>query len=1245
MSPPRVSPAPSPAASERPAPLDLTDVVARAPFAFRVHDGRARVDRANYRVSDEADGVAFSAVREADESTRRDEATLHLRTASMTRGHRSIGRGSLATIDANGDRIVDRGSVVERFRADEAGVEQTWTFATKPAGEGDVVVEVRASGLELVATNDSGLHFASESGLGVRYGHATFVDADGRRTSVPVADRDSIRMRIPADAIDGARYPAVLDPIIGPEFGIDEPVAVPSNAIATAPTSAFGGGVYLVVWAETQDVYAVRVSTGGVVQDAAAFVVTNAAYDQATPRVAFDGTNFVVVWSDRRSNTSWDVYGARVSTAGAVLDANGIAITTAASDQVAPDVAFGGGGLFVVWEDRSAANPDLYGARMTTAGVVTDVTALPIVTSASKSTVPRLEFDGTNFLVAFLDETASTTDVAACRVSTAGLPLDGDGIRLTTDATSDQAPLVAWNGTDYLIAWTRAGTGTDVVHTRVATDGTLVDAAPVTTAGDVNDQSLVDVASDGDGFLVLYRSPSESDSVRAIRVAPGSAVSPAGGIGLAASTWIEGTLASNGTDYFVVYSSTATSPVQYVGTRLDATNALLDTPRVLVSKQWNSTSTTAVASDGTQFLVVYNDSRDGGDVYAVRVSATGTVLDPVGIPVAIGAGGRYVRNVAFDGMSFQVAVAGSSNLYTYRVSPAGVVTGPDTTLDSGSLPALSPASPSGAGMASNRTNTLVTTDAYWSNFGFPERRLDVRTVSRAGVKSSAETLATNEGLPDPAIATNGTDYLVVYHSGGDIRARRVSGAGGNVGNVITVSAAASSQADPAVAFDGTNYVVAWADRRNTTYSEIYAARVSSAGTVLDAAGVRIAGVATADRYAPTLARVGNGVYLTWKDYRNTSTALFGARLDASLMSLDGTGVELQHDTEGWGPASVAFASGRAMIVYGLPDPNAAKRMHTFGRIVCVGTSDATCDGIDDDCDGTSDEDFTPYYSSCGMGECSASGTVTCSNGHPVDSCVAGTPTTDNDCDGWDDDCDGTPDDAYGTVQSSCGLGVCTSSGTRTCENWGIVDSCVPGAPTGSDTNCNAVDEDCDGHTDDGFSGVVMSCGPGICATAGLTRCSSGTVVLVCTPPPGAPRDDDCDGFDDDCDQVPDDDFAQAAPRCGIGACVRTGTIACVAGSVKTTACVPGAPIGPDTTCDGIDDDCDGAVDDDTHCASDASVGDGGTATPPDAGCACTTAGAPGAPLAPTFALLAMLAIVRAAMLMRRRGMDRDRSRR
>ncbi len=136
------------------------------------------------------------------------------------------------------------------------------------------------------------------------------------------------------------------------------------------PDVAFGKGVYLVVWQEGEamagvkdtNISAARVSADGKPLDQQGFAVCSAAGFQAYPMVAFDGANFLVAWQDYRNGRDWDLYAARVSPDGKVLDADGFAVAAAPGNQIYPAVASDGkGSSLIVWSDvRPGFQPELY---------------------------------------------------------------------------------------------------------------------------------------------------------------------------------------------------------------------------------------------------------------------------------------------------------------------------------------------------------------------------------------------------------------------------------------------------------------------------------------------------------------------------------------------------------------------------------------------------------------------------------------------------------------------------------------------------------------------------------------------------------------------------------------------------------------------------------------------------------------------------------------------------------------------
>ena len=116
-----------------------------------------------------------------------------------------------------------------------------------------------------------------------------------------------------------------------------------------------------------------------------------------------------------------------------------------------------------------------------------------------------------------------------------------------------------------------------------------------------------------------------------------------------------------------------------------------------------------------------------------------------------------------------------------------------------------------------------------------------------------------------------------------------------------------------------------------------------------------------------------------------------------------------------------------------------------------------CNGVDDDCDTSVDEDFGTI--TCGSGACQRTVNA-CAFGSPG-VCMPGSPAAET-CNNVDDDCNGTVDDGLGTI--TCGLGACQRTAPA-CVS-GAAGVCTPGTPTTE--ICNGIDDDCNGVIDDGL---------------------------------------------------------------------------------------------------------------------------------------------------------------------------------
>ena len=73
------------------------------------------------------------------------------------------------------------------------------------------------------------------------------------------------------------------------------------------------------------------------------------------------------------------------------------------------------------------------------------------------------------------------------------------------------------------------------------------------------------------------------------------------------------------------------------------------------------------------------------------------------------------------------------------------------------------------------------------------------------------------------------------------------------------------------------------------------------------------------------------------------------------------------------------------------------------------------------------------------------------------------------CDGIDNDCDGSIDETFTELGETCstGAGACASAGEYVCSDDGLSASCdaVAGTPAASETCSNGIDDNCDGLID------------------------------------------------------------------------------------------------------------------------------------------------------------------------------------
>jgi len=298
---------------------------------------------------------------------------------------------------------------------------------------------------------------------------------------------------------------------------------------AQQPAIAFGAGLFLVAWADWKDgrpvIYGTRVTQTGVVLDPNAIRIGPAVQGES-PAVAFDGHNFLVVSQRYRPTypAYGTVYGARVTPGGTVLDPDGFQISDVG---FSPDVAFDGANYLAVWS-TDFSDGHIVGARVSPEGTVLDPTGVPI-SSLTRESQPSVAFDGVNYLVVWTDG-RSGFYVYGARVAPSGNLLDPRGIKLSS--ASGSRPDVAFGGANYLVLWDTAAAACCAMHgTRVSPSGNVLDPSGITVPrAAVSSDVQPAIAFDGTNFGVAWTDTGSAD-VYGARVDPSGVVrDPALGI-------------------------------------------------------------------------------------------------------------------------------------------------------------------------------------------------------------------------------------------------------------------------------------------------------------------------------------------------------------------------------------------------------------------------------------------------------------------------------------------------------------------------------------------------------------------------------------------------------------------------------------------------------------------------------------------------------------------------------------------
>ncbi|QSQ12224.1 Ig-like domain-containing protein [Myxococcus landrumensis] len=815
---------PAPAATEL--PFSPQAVIQQVQLSYRPEGQGFSGEHRTYRVTHAEGQLTVSPLAYQVDPAEPYRVGLSLGTAEVRRGTRLVRLDPpKALVAQDGSLQVSRGAMSEHFHNRVEGVEQSWHFSRMPAGRGALTVRVPVRGLEFQASTTSGLHFSdAKSGAGLRYGLGTWIDAKGQRTEVIPSFHDgAIVLTVPEATLKASAFPAVLDPVLSPEFGIDQPV------------------------------------------------VSVELKDQHMPRVATDGTNFLVTWWDNRQNYT-RLWSARVNALGMLLEPGGMPLPTTpdcgdyalsygagyyvlacprgmmriSSDGVpeaprsfpfnirhvyfrTPDLAFNGTNFLLVWPGLSnnfpSAGGALYVALLSSTG---DVVMHPKVisqyeTEAQDAAVTAV---GTSFRVVWSELTSYLLSVVVDGTTGAVGPREKE---VYGGATSQaRFPAVASNGEDYAFVYQY---GDDTGEESVSVEGVIRRGDGGTsrfTLANSGQPERPDIAwvPDSGAYGVVWTNTRNHSQVRT--EVHGAWVSPAGvvsGSGQLSTTWDghfhEGArIAAGAAGSMVVWQRGSTGMgIDVFGRRLEG-----GTPANFGASA-NTQSEPAIAAGPDGYFVAWEDTRsyqwEFKDIYGARLGPTGEILDSAGVLIArlVSPTNELTPAVAWNGKDWLVAWlergAGTnpSSLRARRVSVAGqwVDSVPLTLGPTWSRPVT----------ASGARGAVVA----WQENGVKGVRATL--VHDDGGVTVMNGLPPDSGTLEPSVVGSGSQYMVAWEEDGGVRAQRFSSLGVAQGGRIDVAPGRR----PSVASDGTDFLVTYARDGGSGSHDFLAQKVSATGQV------------------------------------------------------------------------------------------------------------------------------------------------------------------------------------------------------------------------------------------------------------------------------------------------------------------------------------------------------------------------------------------------------------------------------
>lgn len=724
-----------------------------------------------------------------------------------------------------------------------------------------------------------------------------------------------------------------------------------------APALAAGADMVLAVWQDGRsspllggqqsgnDIFAARLDAQGALLDPLPIAVNMAGGAQGPPRVAWNGSAWLVAWVGQVSTEFYftdALLAARIAPDGALLDPVPIVIRPDMAGGTFGDVASDGNGWAVFFTGWNGLDSLVYGARIAADGTLLDATPKSVVSTGGSPSTPygvSADWAADRYLVTWSQWAAGLDDVRG-RLMDAVLAPKGAAFNVATSADYEVNPEVASNGSQFFVVWDRynsccVGGASKAYGTRVTTAGAVLDGpiglAIYDTGGYGFQGCDPSVTWDGVQWVASWTQPVAAGlQVDAARISAAGVVLDFNGFPvdqLSPRQELSAVVGLPAGGSLVAWQDSRV----IVGQPNDIHAARLDFGGVSTPLGPQALSAPAqVFADGAAgpqggALLTWTSMASGSTrVLAQRVDALGA---PIGMPVELAVGATLKgAHAAWSGSRWLVTWDGQAGVFGRRLGADGV------PLDAAPFLVMTGSGNDVAAQGELFLVTALVPEANPEYVNVLSRRVDAATGL---LLDSASKLVGGSYATAQSVVDFDGGFLVAWerHPTHDnpwstVQLRLVSKA--NVpGTQASFNTTSSYNAVPVLASSGGQALVAWQLGPASSIQQDVMARLVDPGLALPGGNITVSAAAFSQQL-PAVAWDGTQYLVAWQDMRATQDYLFDKRTDVYAarvapdgVVLDPAGLALATDAvpEAW-PAVAPLGSGSALVAWSDFQPQA-----------------------------------------------------------------------------------------------------------------------------------------------------------------------------------------------------------------------------------------------------------------------------------------------------------------------------------